>query len=263
MRVHLNLLLLISILFSANVIAENTLSKEQQNIDKQLFNKAETLYKQENFEQALQIYLTLEQKYVSDWQLNYNIGNVYFRLSDFPMSILYYERAARLNPNNKNLQDNIKIANSHLRGEVYPIPEFFVLRWMKSVAAIFVPTVWTVLTIILFVVACGAFCLYFFSQNHKKSTFYLFIFFAILTLFSFGSGIIRTIIANDNNYAIVFDAGAIINDNEAEQQYGKNNKIKLFNGEKVKVIEKEKDFYLIKTLEGHKVKVETNAIQTI
>jgi len=231
--------------------------------DRELLKQAETLYNQQQYEQALQIYLTLESKYASNWQLNYNIGNSYFHLAAFPNSVLYYERALRLNPNNRELQENIKTVNSRLRGEVYQLPEFFVWRWMKTAAGWLMPSVWLVVILVLLALTCIFFCCYYFTQNRKVLMFYTFLFFAILTTLSFSFAIVRSIPINEDDYAIVFDANGLINEDNGEQKFGKQNRIKLFNGEKVQVLERGEDFYIIKTPEGNRAKVETNSIQMI
>jgi tetratricopeptide (TPR) repeat protein len=235
------------------------------NKDSKLLKQANALYNEQNYEQALQIYLALESKYQNDWRLHYNIGNVYFRLSVFPHSVLYFERAIRLNPSDKALKENLKIVNSHLRGDVFPIPESLLWQWMQDMASYLFPSTWLIIVLLALFLSSAAFCAYYFAENRLKVlTFYVFLFCSLLTLALVSLAITRSITINEDNYAIVFDANGLIPEEDSgEQQFGKQQKIKLYNGEKVKIVEKSDGLYLIQTLDGRRAKVKNGSIQTI
>mgnify|MGYP004631198179 FL=1 len=55
------------------------------------------LYEQENFKEALSIYLDALQYNPNNYDLYYNIGMIYTRLNDFQSAKEYYEKAAQLN----------------------------------------------------------------------------------------------------------------------------------------------------------------------
>ncbi|MDR1847899.1 MAG: tetratricopeptide repeat protein [Bacteroidales bacterium] len=242
------------ILFSAFSVAQT---------NENLMKKAETLYNNQDYEQALAVYLTLESKFAADWKLNYNIGNTYFKLADFPHAILYYERAKKLNPCDKDLNENLKITNARLKGETYALPDFFVWTWIKTISGQFFPKTWAIITLFILLLACCGFYLYYFAKQYKVFTFYLFVFLSILTLFSFSMGLTRSYLINQSDYAVIFDANGIIKDENTEQTYGKQKNIKLFNGEKVQIIEKQDKFLIIETPDGNKVKITPNALQII
>lgn len=55
------------------------------------------LYEQENFKEALNVYLDALQYNMDNYDLYYNIGMIYTRLNDFQSAKEYYEKAAQLN----------------------------------------------------------------------------------------------------------------------------------------------------------------------
>ncbi|MDR0790600.1 MAG: tetratricopeptide repeat protein [Bacteroidales bacterium] len=255
-RKTIKLLSIISLLFASSLSFANQ--------DKALLQQANALFRQQSYEESLQMYLTLEPKYADDWRLNYNIGNVYFKLSDLPSAILYYERAIKLNPNDHNTKENLKISNAKLKGESYPLADFFVLTWLKTAAGWCLPVTWSIITIVMLLISCCLFCFYYFVTANKTLPFYCFIAAIILTLASFSLGLIRTNAISSEDYAIVFDANGLINDSEdGGQTYGKQKKIKLYNGQKVEITKKKGDTVFIKTLEGNNTKIESHSIQII
>ncbi len=56
------------------------------------------LYQESDFEGALAAYLRVYDSGFEAGDLNYNIGNAYFKTGDVARSILFYERAAKLMP---------------------------------------------------------------------------------------------------------------------------------------------------------------------
>lgn len=69
--------------------------------------------RKKNFNQALDKYISLEDKYhpvYGNGKLFFNIGNTYFQLGEYPRAILYYERALSLRPRDEHIQQNLKLA---------------------------------------------------------------------------------------------------------------------------------------------------------
>lgn len=72
---------------------------------------ATTIYsRKEAFNHALEILLKLDNTYHPNFgtgRLQYNIGNTYFQLNEYPFSILYYERAKALMPRSPMIKRNL------------------------------------------------------------------------------------------------------------------------------------------------------------
>lgn len=209
----------------------------------QNIQEANQAYKAKDYEKALEIYLKAE-KTAPNAELYHCIANTYFRMSDFANGILYYERALRLTPNDETLIRNHKVCRSRLMGEVYVVPDFFLLRWTKAMANWMSPLAWAVLFLTFFVLACVLFFVYYFNSDNKVLLFYLCLSAFVLSLTSFGLGMYRQNMVHAKNEAIIFSSDAVLVESREKSD---SQQTKLFKGQKVK----------IKTTTGEEVFVRT------
>ncbi len=88
--------------------ADSSLSKD--------FQKANQLYSQGNYKQALENYKMIERFLFGKQSpsLYYNIGNTYYKLGNYPYALLYYLKAEKLDPYDKDLQQNIRLCREKL-----------------------------------------------------------------------------------------------------------------------------------------------------
>ncbi|MDD2191422.1 MAG: tetratricopeptide repeat protein [Bacteroidales bacterium] len=228
------------------------------NVD--LFEKGNAFFNNKNYEQALKTYLMIESKDKVSSDLYYNIGNTYFRLNDYTNSILYYERGLKLKPNDENLNINLRVAKSRLKGDVYIIPDFFLIKWWKAISNIFIPSTWTIMSIILLIVSSVIFVFYYFSFNKKIVLFYCFILSLLLLITSVFAGFSKENTMHSKSYAIVFDS----------QTYGKDSpdinstdKIRIYKGQKIKIIDKNNDWIKVKTEDGKEAWIENKDVVII
>lgn len=102
-------LLILLIVFSCSVSASEAL------LDQAYLNyvrgeeAAEPAEREEAFNTALKIYAALAQRY-SLGALDYNTGNCYFQLGQYPSAILHYKRALRELPRNERIRENLRQA---------------------------------------------------------------------------------------------------------------------------------------------------------
>ncbi|MBC8527039.1 MAG: tetratricopeptide repeat protein [Candidatus Cloacimonetes bacterium] len=76
---------------------------------------ANNAYQNLNYEKAKDIYESLINKGVKSFVLFYNLGNTYFKLKNFGLARLYYEKAAKYKPLDKDLLLNISLLKSKLK----------------------------------------------------------------------------------------------------------------------------------------------------
>lgn len=80
-----------------------------------LFERANASYEGGDFEGAIGLYATLVDMGVSDPDLDYNLGNAYYKLGAVGPAILHYERARRLAPRDPDIAENLSLARALLR----------------------------------------------------------------------------------------------------------------------------------------------------
>jgi tetratricopeptide (TPR) repeat protein len=85
------------------------------------------LYQENDFQGALDAYLRVFDSGLEAGDLDYNIGNAYFKVGDLARAILFYERAARIMPGDEDVIANLTLARSLTEDDIEPLPRFWLL----------------------------------------------------------------------------------------------------------------------------------------
>jgi len=96
------------------------------------FQEGNRRYQAGDFEGALTAYLGILKAGFESGDLQYNLGNTYFKLGDLGHAILSYERARRALPHDENVRSNLALARSLTVDKITPLPGFWVpkvVRW--------------------------------------------------------------------------------------------------------------------------------------
>ena len=148
------------------------------------FDKGNELYAKEQYAQALEQYqITLQSGYES-WELFFNMGNAHYRSGNYPQAILHYEKAARRNPKERDIQDNLTLAESKIADRFECLPAFFVTAWWLGFIKIFSATGWAIAIPVLLLLALTG--LFFYLSGHtygkKRAGFYALLIFSALCI---------------------------------------------------------------------------------
>ncbi len=119
---------------------------------KTLADSAFIHYKNGNYNQSIELYKTIEDSGYTSAYMYYNMGNAYFRLNQIARAILYYERALLLNPNDADIQHNLKYVNTFVSDKINELPVPFYIIWYKDFTQIFSANTWAWFSIVLFLV---------------------------------------------------------------------------------------------------------------
>lgn len=84
-----------------------------------IFARANALYQEGRFTDALELYEDLAQKGETSGALYFNIGNCYYKTANLGKAILNYERAAKWIPRDPDLKLNLGVARAKIAG--YPV----------------------------------------------------------------------------------------------------------------------------------------------
>lgn len=123
----------------------------------------------------------------------YNYGNLYFRQGEIGKAILFYERALRLKPHNKQARHNLMIAKSKIADHLEDRPSFVKRAWYGFCFAIPSYALYTLSLLFFLLFACGV--LLFLTGSRKifrKAGFYaaiLSLLFFTLSLFMINSSV--------------------------------------------------------------------------
>jgi len=83
--------------------------------------QANKLYEASEYQKSLEIYHRIEKDYRSPI-LFFNIGNCYFKMTQIPSAILYYERSLKYDPQNENTLANLKQAHKYISDNIQELP---------------------------------------------------------------------------------------------------------------------------------------------
>ncbi len=113
------------------------------------FDVANAAYADGRYEEAATLYQSLldEQE---DATLYYNLGNARFKQGELAQAILNYERALRLQPNNKDAQYNLAFAQSRITDNIVE-QDFFLSAWARAIRNNLRERTWLGLSIGLFI----------------------------------------------------------------------------------------------------------------
>jgi len=233
-----------------------------QDTNKDKFYQGVTYFTAGSYKEALQSWTEVYNTGYRSANLDYNIGNAYFKLNNIPLAILFYERAYLLNPVDENTNYNLLITRTLIVDRFQEIPEVFFIRWYNIVSLILSTNSWAKISISTFILFLLSLSLYIYSSKyqHKVLGFWLGISFFIISL--------TTLAFTIRNKSLVYNSHkAIIS---SEQVSGKSSPDKsgndlfiLHEGTKVTVEDEVGEWTEIRLSDGNKGWIPVNSIMII
>ena len=220
-----------------------------QTIQNQQFERANYYYNEARYDTAVIIYKgILDDGYVSA-PLLYNIGNAYFKMREYPMAILYYEKALKIEPNNEEIQQNLAIANAMTTDKIEPMPEFFLRKLWRNIGNMFTANEWATVSLVLITLVLLVVFLYLTAQTRgmKKGMFFTGILLILLTLCSIIFASQRFRYMNEHNEAIVMMPTITVKSSPTSSG---TDLFVLHEGTKVKVLDSTDNWNKIKIADG-------------
>lgn len=224
-----------------------------------LYSKANELYKNSDFEEAISLYRQIDSLgYVSS-DLYYNTANAYFRSNKLGKARLYYEKALKLNPSDEDIRNNLNFTETFLADKFEEVPVLFFVRWYQDLVSLLNSNNWAKLSILFFLFSLTGFILYVFIHRNviRRSGFYL----GIITILFAGLSLFFSIQQNrESNAAIIMNPS--VNVKSAPRSSGKDLFI-LHEGAKVWVNSELEEWKEIRISDGRKGWVPAGTIELI
>lgn len=173
--------------------------------------QANQLLQNKQYEAASEKYTSLINEGNEGLSLFYNQGIAQYELSNYPLAILYFEKALKLDPNNKAVQHNLGLANKKLDQEFIEVESFFLKRWWNAITLFMGLPAWTILLFVVLFLTLIAFYFYLFGDSPPKRKLGMRSFYP-LVLFSFVLLLIvthRYHLRTDDSQAIILDKVAL------------------------------------------------------
>jgi tetratricopeptide (TPR) repeat protein len=107
-----------------------------------MVTQANQLYNTGDYAEAISQYEAVIATGYESAGLYFNLGNAYFKLNQITSSILFYEKARKLDPTDEDIRFNLALANSRIIDKMEPVPELFLKSWWSAVRDVFSSNLW-------------------------------------------------------------------------------------------------------------------------
>lgn len=224
-----------------------------------LQTKAEKSYASKNYKESIVAYQTILNEGLVSYKLYYNLGNAHYKNNELGKAIYNYELANKLQPNNKDVETNLRIANEKTIDKIESRENFFIGAIKSELVNLLSTTGWAWLSIFSLTGALIlAFVFFTTKQLILKRIGFLF---SSLSLIVFISSIVLGFIALKDkqvtNFAIVLKRESKVLE---EPTISSKTKFNLHEGTKINVLESNLNWTNIKLENGNEGWIKTSEI---
>ena len=117
----------------------------------ELKTQADSAYARADYAEAVKLYSELAEQNPST-DVCYNLGCAYDRTDDIAHSILWFERALKLDPSDKEVLFNLEMARTKTIDKIIPQHEFILFTYFRSMTNWFSMRTWTIVGLLSFVI---------------------------------------------------------------------------------------------------------------
>jgi tetratricopeptide (TPR) repeat protein len=233
-----------------------------QNTNKDKFYQGVTYFTAGSYKEALQSWTEIYNTGYRSANLDYNIGNAYFKLNNIPFAILFYERAYLLKPADEDINYNLQIARTLIVDRFQEIPELFFVKWYNFVSLFLSTNTWARISLVSFILFLLLLSLYIYSTRyrHKVIGFWLAIAFIFISMTSLAFTIRNRSLVYNSHKAII--SGSMVSGKSSPDKSG-NDLFILHEGTKVTVEDSVGEWLEIRLSDGNKGWVPVNSLITI
>ena len=214
-----------------------------------LFTKANKLYQQEKYSEAITIYKQIEEQELQSDDLYYNMANAYYKMNQVAPAIYYYEKTLLLNPNNTDAKHNLGFAKQMTIDTIEALPKTIGQRFSEGIVQKLSYNAWAWTAVVLSILFAVLFLLYHFSYSSSYKRFYF-----VSSIVSAILVLVSVIFAYSNYGYVQRDKTAIIFAQQTEVRSAPANSseisFELHEGTKVQLLESLDDWRKIKIADG-------------
>ncbi|MCB0517926.1 MAG: SH3 domain-containing protein [Lewinellaceae bacterium] len=138
------------------------------NVADDRFQQANNAYQKNDFANAAQLYQQVLAEGFNSPELQYNLGNTYYKQDSLGKAILHYERALVLAPNDADTKANLAIAKAQVKGELEPLPEFFLTAAWKKLRNTISSSYWGIVALAFWWLGFGALAVWLMGKSRKQ-----------------------------------------------------------------------------------------------
>ncbi len=133
-----------------------------------IWNKANTFYLQKQFDSAAFYYEQLAQLKPQNAEVYFNLGNTYYRLNKVGYAVLNFERALKVDPDYFDAKENLALARERISNHIRTADNIFFIRWWENITSADKAVLWSVSSLLIFIVFIGLIFLRRFNNSMKQ-----------------------------------------------------------------------------------------------
>jgi tetratricopeptide (TPR) repeat protein len=249
---------ILSILFICIVSQRGT--SQDSSADK--FKKGSEFYSTGEYEKALSEWMDIYNTGYRSANLDYNIGNVNFKLNNIPGAILFYERALLLKPADEDINYNLQIARTRVVDRFEEIPKLFFVKWYDFISLLLSSNRWARISIVSFILCLVLLSIYFYTSvyRYKVLGFWFAILLFIVSISSFSFTFRNKSLVFDSRTGIIFSP--LVNGKSSPDDSGTDLFV-LHEGTKVSIEDEVGQWFEIRLSDGNKGWVPANSLEIL
>lgn len=241
------------LLFSLSCTALWAVNSFQQD-----FSKANRLYEEGKYNEALKTYRQIERQ-GAHWKLFYNMGNCLYKLNDYVKAKICYLRAERLKPFDESIQKNIETVDKKFSDKIPEDKPDFIARVIKKIETL-ISLNFVSLVLLISIFLLNLFIFLSIKKGKKRVLIYGIAFSLMIVILLFSYHVYRVRKQNARDTAVIVKTESILRSGP-----GETNTIlfKVNPGLKVKIIDKSSDWVQVSASKEIAGWVEENNIERI
>ncbi len=226
------------------------------------FEQGNRHYRDGEYEKAVLAYESVLRGNKESSALYFNLGNAYYKLNQIAPAIYNYEKALLLDPNDREIRDNLAIAEKMRVDSFEPVSTVGLSQAISSFTSVMHYDSWAWTAAALSTLAFVFFCVYFYSNKSRvKRFFFTGIFICIgLMLLSIGAAMFEKSSADSQRFAIVFVQVTPV---KSEPLPEGSEVLRVHEGTKVAIVESIQGWYKVEVPDGNQGWIQAQTLREI
>lgn len=214
-----------------------------------LFEKGNTAYNQGNYDEAIESYEAILSNGETSAELYFNLANAYYKLNDVAPSVYFYEKALQLDPNDKEILNNLEFARNMAIDDIEQVEKGGLTKIINDTISILSYNGWAKTAVACSILFAVLFLLYYFSAGtrFKRLYFTFSMIILVITIASVGFAFQQESYIESSNFAVVFAEEAPV---RSEPNLRSDELFLLHEGTKVEVLETFQDWVRLELANG-------------
>jgi len=228
----------------------------------ELFSNGNQAYEKGNYDQAVKLYSQIIQRKTVNGYVYFNLANAYFKKGEIARAVLFYEKAKKILPRDKDIQQNLEYALERTKDKFEPGKTSILFSILKSIHDYLSLNEWTILVAVLFQSLC---LIIIFRMLIRSSILRDLSFYSIVSITFLL--IVSILFFSFNITSSQYTTRAVVMVKKAEIRSGPANSyttlLNVHAGSRMQIVQERKDWFQVKFVTGYAGWIPKESVQII